>query len=189
MKKPVPITINLIPKDPFFITPAGKVLRWALSAGRYIVIFTELVVIASFITRFTLDRKVTDLNSLIEQRRQIILSYGDLEENFRSAQEKVEQYQQTNQEGNITDVFTTLTQAMPPEIVLERLSIYPDIVNIEGLTNSQTAFNLLINNLQLSPQFTAVTVSSIESKAGSEGMTFRITVNTKAAAKPGLIKQ
>ena len=77
-KQPAAITINLVPKDPFFATIPGRVLKWALSAGRYIVIFTELVVIISFATRFTLDRQVTDLNDTITSKEAIINSYGAL---------------------------------------------------------------------------------------------------------------
>lgn len=187
MQKPVPITINLVPKDPFFATPIGKVLRWALSAGRYIVIFTELVVIVSFITRFTLDRRVTDLNSSIEQKRQIILSYGNLEENFKATQEKIDQYSQAQQDSNLVVLFQELSQVIPQEILLEKLSIFPNRFNIEGSTLSQTAFNLLVNNLQLTPRFTAIVVSQVESKNGQNGMQF--VINAQVAKQDIEVKK
>src|SRR5690554_2981690 len=97
-KKPASITINLLPKDPFFETVVGKTLKWALSAGRYIVIFTELIVILSFLARFTLDRQLTDVNSDIANNETIVASYGELEENFRRAQERTTQIKQINAE-------------------------------------------------------------------------------------------
>jgi hypothetical protein len=60
-RKKLDINVNLLPQDPFFETVFGRFLKWALSIGRYIVIFTELIVILSFASRFTLDRMVTDL--------------------------------------------------------------------------------------------------------------------------------
>lgn len=180
MKKTAQININLIPKDPFFSTIIGKVLRWALSAGRYIVIFTELVVIMSFVARFTLDRQVTDLNSSIEQKKQIISAYGTLEEDVRSVQEKIEQYRQTEQETNIVDTFANLTAVVPDGVVLDQLAIRPTSVTISGRTLSQRAFNYLINNLQLSPKFSNITVGEIKSGDEEEsGILFKISLDTK----------
>ena len=173
MKKAAQIKINLVPKDPFFSTIVGKVLKWSLSAGRYVVIFTELVVIMSFIARFTLDRKVTDLNSSINQKKQIILSYGDIEENFRTAQEKISQYKQTEQETNIVDTFANLSKIMPDGITLNELAIKPTSVIISGKTLSQTSFNLLINNLQISPNFSKIDVNS---ESGILGPSFQIVI-------------
>ncbi len=178
MKKPAQIKINLIPKDPFFTTTIGKILRWSLSAGRYIIIFTELIVITGFIARFTLDRKITDLNSSINQKKQIVLSYGETEENFRTAQEKINQYKQTDTQTNIADTFTNLTEIMPSGIILRELSIRPTSIIISGKTLSQKAFNLLINNLQLSSNFNSVNVNEVESDNDNPGLTFRIKANT-----------
>jgi Tfp pilus assembly protein PilN len=183
MKKTAQIKINLIPKDPFFSTAPGRILKWALSAGRYIVIFTELVVIMSFIARFTLDRQVTDLNQSINQKKQIILSYGDVEDSVRSAQEKISQYNQSEQEANIVDTFTNLTQIMPNGIVLDNLSIRPTSINIAGRTLSQNAFNLLINNLQLSQDFTKIDVGELESNNEEPGLLFNIRANTAQEVK------
>lgn len=184
MKKAAHININLLPKDPFFSTIFGQILRWALSAGRYIVIFTELVVIMSFIARFTLDRQVTDLNSAIEKKRQIILAYADLEDNFRTIQEKITQYKQTEQETNMVDTFAHLSTVVPEGITLTELAIRRTSVTISGQTLSQTAFNLLINNLQLSSQFKNVTVGEIQSgENDDDGLTFTIKADTKTVQK------
>lgn len=179
-KKPAHININLIPKDPFFHTPVGRALQWALSAGRYIIIFTELIVIISFAARFTLDRQITDLNSEIVANAAAIDNYGDLENNFRLAQSKIENIQQIEQDENIVDVFQKLSEVTPQDVTLSQLTITPSSVSITGKTLSQTSFNLLVNNLQLSPQFKNVTVGKVESEQeGSPGLLFNINADTK----------
>ena len=40
--------INLLPKDKWEVGVIGKLLKWALNIGRYIVVFTELIVISAF---------------------------------------------------------------------------------------------------------------------------------------------
>lgn len=184
-KKPASITINLLPKDPFFNTIPGRILKWALSAGRYIVIFTELVVIVSFATRFTLDRQVTDLNEDLSQKENIINSYGDLENNFRVIQKKIDTYKQIEQEGNIVETFADLQAVSPEGIVLDELVIRPNSVIASGRAQSQTAFNILITNMQLSPEFFNVRVDSVESGENDTepGFSFSLRADTKIVTR------
>lgn len=179
-KKPAAININLVPKDPFFHTPLGRALQWALSAGRYIIIFTELIVIISFAARFTLDRQITNLNTDIVSRQGSIGNYGELENDFRLAQSKIENVKQIEQDVNIVDVFEKLSEVTPQDVTLSQLVITPSGLSATGRTLSQTSFNLLINNLQLSPQFRNVSVSKVESEdEGSAGLLFTIQADTK----------
>lgn len=180
-KKVVSFDINLIPKDPFFATPAGQVLKWALTVGRYIVIFTEMVVIMSFVTRFSLDRQVTDLNEAIAQKRTIIQSYGDLEESVRQVQATLEEYALLKGQVNITEVFPELTKIFPRDTQLTELVIRPDQISFSGKTLTQASLNNLINNVQLSNKFSNVVVDKIESNSTEDGggFDFVIRANTK----------
>lgn len=182
MPKPkVPkIDVNLLPKDPFFETPVGKMLRWALSVGRYIVIFTELVVIMSFATRFSLDRQVTDLNDSINQKQIIIESFGDFEAEIREIQRKIDQYQQIEQTDNIADVFPKLTAVTPLDVTLDTLELTSTELTMTGQTLSNNSLNLLINNLELSPDFSEVSVNTIESgDKKNPGLQFSISAVTQ----------
>lgn len=172
----IAIDINLVPQDPFFATPLGRTMQWALSAGRYIVMFTELVVVVSFMTRFYLDRQVTDLNLEIANNQAVVESYGDFEQEFRDTQTKIEQYRQIEQTANIVDVFPALSEVIPDGVELDSMEITSDKAAITGSVQSQRSLNLLINNLQLSPKFTNVVVSTIESQSsGGSGFNFRLS--------------
>ena len=59
--------INLLPKDSFESSWAGRVLSWALAFGKWTVIVTQLVVIGAFLFRFGYDRKLTDLRRSLEE--------------------------------------------------------------------------------------------------------------------------
>lgn len=179
-KKPA-ISINLLPKDPFYQTMVGKILKWALSIGRYIVIFTELIVILSFVARFSLDRQVTNLNQEILQKRTVIESYGTLEDDVRATQRKIEQYQQVAQQINLATIFPRLSQVTPRDVRLDELVIQSGTIRFAGITQSQQSLNLLITNLQISPYFLNVTIDSIET--GDErdpGFRFQIRAETTA---------
>ena len=190
-KSSAQIKINLIPKDPFFGTVPGRILKWALSAGRYIVIFTELVVIVSFATRFTLDRQVTDLNESISGKENIINSYGALEKNVRIAQAKIASYTQVKQDNTIVETFADISAITPEGIILDKLVINKDTVIASGNALSQSAFNLLINNLQISPNFQNVSVDTVESNDddSKSGFTFSIRANTQVVVKKSAVEK
>ena len=80
--------INLLPKERWETGVLGKLLKWALNIGRYVVVFTELVVIGAFLYRFGLDRQLTDLKEEIGQKQALVESFGDFEAKFRDLQEK-----------------------------------------------------------------------------------------------------
>jgi len=69
--------IELLPREEWEETSFGKFLKWLLTVGRYIVIFTELVVILAFLSRFKLDRDLTDLYKQIENKQAIIQNSTD----------------------------------------------------------------------------------------------------------------
>lgn len=182
-RKSVSININLLPKDPFFDSVVGRVLRWALSVGRYLVVFTELVVIVSFATRFNLDRQRTDLNEALNQKQMIIKSYGDLESKFRVLQTKISDFDQVDQESNLVAVFPKLAAVMPSDIRLTELTVTPDTVSLAGSALSQRSLNVFLNNLQVSRLFFAITVDKIESQGErNPGFEFAIKANLKEGA-------
>lgn len=185
MSKKVAFNINLLPKDPFFSTLLGKTLKWSLSVGRYIVIFTELIVIISFITRFSLDRQVTDLNRKIEQKKNVIESYGDVEPKMRHYQALLEQHQQIEQQHNLVSIFPELSRITPLDVQLESLMINPTGVTLAGTTLSQNSLTLLITNMQLSSLFKSINVGKIQVDQGSKsGFQFEIKATTSVIPSP-----
>jgi len=180
MKKPAKININLLPKDPFLVSPLGRFLQWSLTVGRYLVVFTELIVIISFGSRFSLDRRITDLNASILQKKTIIQSYGDLESNVREIQKKTDSYTQVEQKQSLADAFPALSEITPVDVQLTNLTIQPSAVSFSGKTNSTTSLNLLINNLVLSNKFSDVSVEKLTSGTAQEpGFVFKINATVK----------
>lgn len=153
--------INLVPKDPFFNSFIGKTTTWALSIGRYIVIFTELVVIVSFLSRFQLDRQVTDLNNEILINSERVKSYGDLEERVREVQKKIETFNQTKTKEPLTLTLDKLSNITPAEVIFEELIIQQNVVRIEARATSRLALEEFIQNMQASGDFSEVVSDNI----------------------------
>jgi Tfp pilus assembly protein PilN len=180
--------INLAPQDPFYDSLLGKITTWALSVGRYLVIFTELVVIISFLSRFQLDRQVTDLNSEIVKEQRIIESYGDLEQNVRDVQKKMQDYEQLKPRTQMREVFEKLTLITPEEITYYKLDIKSQSIAIEAHANSRQALDRFILNLQASNYFTNVVSDNISNKdARTPGYDFQISADIETPLAEGAI--
>jgi Tfp pilus assembly protein PilN len=178
MPKSVKYKINLLPQDPFFKTSLGRTMSWSINVGRYIVIFTQIVVIISFASRFVLDRRITDLNKSIHQKQLMIESQSQFESEFRLAQAKIKSYQEIDQQSNLVEVFPLLQKVVPYEFRLNTLRIQPGVVNGEGLALSNNALNLFISNLQLSPNFHDIVVNRIET-TDERATGFAVNFNVK----------
>ncbi len=126
LPNPLPkIKINLIPQDPFMSSVVGKFLVWSLSIGRYIVILTELVVILSFLSRFKLDRDLTDVNEAIEAQKTLIKSYGNTEAEFVATQAKINFIKKEGKNHQISSSLDFIEKNLPIDVKLTQLNIQP----------------------------------------------------------------
>lgn len=188
------LNINLLPQDPFFSGFVGRTLQWSMGAGRYIVIFTEIVVILSFAARFTLDRQVTDLNETLYDQMQQLEGLAEDEAAFRLAQAQLSVIKKNQEISNILDVFGALSQVVPAEVILDRLSISQNAISLESTALTQASFITFINNLQLTPQFNSIRIGKVESTgSGQPGFSFSLTAATRkepvVKAKPAETKE
>lgn len=176
MSKPAQskISVNLLTQDEFSSSPIGKVLLWALSVGRYIVVFTELIVILSFLSRFKLDRDLTDINESIEKQKAIIESYGGLEEEFRAQQKLLKFVAQKSPEPSVSDSLIIIKETMPTDIKLETFSYQADELNLKATALSLPAFSSFINTLLRNQDIADISIKSIEAQAQGLIVTFEL---------------
>ena len=153
--------INLIPKDPFYDTAFGKVMTWTLKVGRYIVVFTEIIVIMSFASRFKLDRDLTDVNSKIVQKTALAQSYGDTEAHIRSIQKKSDTIGKILVQNNSLRALDTLIKAVPIDVKVTRVGYEPTQPHVNGIAKSSQNFAAFLTQVQKEPSFKSVSVNQI----------------------------
>lgn len=174
------LAINLLPQDPFLDSTLGRVMQWAMGAGRYIVIFTEIIVILSFAARFTLDRQVTDLNETLYDQIQQLEGMAADEAAFRLAQAQLAEIKKSQDVSNILEVFAVLNTVVPAEVILNTLNISQSSISLEATAQTQASFIQFVNNLQLTPQFNRISIGKVESSgSGQNGFSFSIQASTK----------
>lgn len=128
MPKPLPkltIKINIL-------KPQGnpeklylRLSKWALSTGRYIIIFVEIIVLAAFVSRFKFDSDFADTKEKIDQQIPFIESRKTDEQLIRQTQLQL---------ATIKDI---------------RLNAISYISTLKSIA-SQTPLGVKINNLNIS---------------------------------------
>jgi len=170
-------TINLLIQDKFERTPIGRFLKWALTVGKYIVILTQLIVIAAFLFRFKLDNNLEVLNENINQNQELIIASQDLEYKARIVQDQLETLKMINEDQVlISQTIEALSQITPLEVKLETVNLSQKSINIEGSALSEIGLATLINGLQNQPNFNKINVNSVSTGGPKNpALTFKIS--------------
>lgn len=175
-------SINLLPNREFETTILGKILRWSLTYGRYIIVSTEIVVLLAFIYRFSLDRKITDLKEEIDQKAAIIEANQGFETQFRNLQKRTQQigllFQ--NQDTSVK-VLRHLQSITPSGVQFNSFTYSGDAVTINALVTTNSDLSLFLNDLKNSPLLTKINVTSLSKKsAGASETSLEIQAQVKS---------
>lgn len=168
--------IEFLPKEDWEKTSFGKFLKWLLTIGRYIVIFTELIVILAFLSRFKLDRDLTDLYKQIEQKQAIIQSSADFESDFRFLQQQLSIIQGLRKEQLKTNQLLEEISALTPvDVSFSDLNISGDNASFTASALSEAGLATFINNLKKSSRFSDINIDSLAIGAGEGiGISFNL---------------
>lgn len=166
--------INLLPKDSFRQSPMGKFLTWALSTGRYIVVFTEMMVILTFLSRFTLDRQLSDLNEQISQKQSILESLVSFEDLARDLQAKAEFVTQPSNEDVAYEDARYLMGIAGEDLVYKQIDITREKILIKGDAYSQETLSGYVDKLRGNDGYSDVDVGKIETSNNDARIEFEI---------------
>jgi len=162
--------INLLPEEQLQQEPISKFLRWALTAGRYIVIFTEAVVLVVFLARFKLDSDIIDLKQEITAKAQVLAQAQSFEEEFLSTQARLQSVSKLV--DGLTpraSLFSTLEATIPKEITLTDFSQSDAQIKISGETGNYSAVTQWVKLLQKEEGWSEVKLESIQRGTQEEG--------------------
>lgn len=173
--------INLIPQKGLETTTRGRVLLWVLTTFRVIVIATEIIVMAAFLSRFWLDAKNTDLTEEIEQKKDVLVASTEFENEFKQIQKRLEILSElTKSEKLITNSLKTVTSYLPPDIFLDSFSFSENKIALIGISPGEISVQQLIVNLQETENFEEVSLVSIDSETESADLLkFQILISIK----------
>jgi len=168
--------IEFLPQEDWEKTSFGRFLKWLLTIGRYIVIFTELIVILAFLSRFKLDRDLTDLYEEIEAKQAIIQTSVDFESDFRFLQKQLSTIQGLRKDQLQTKQLMEEIAALTPiDVYFSDLSITGDKASFTANALSEAGLATFINNLKKSSRFSNLKIGSLAIGTGEGiGITFTL---------------
>ncbi len=155
--------INLLPQKEFERSSLGRILKWALSSFRIIVIVTELIVMAAFLSRFWLDATNSDLNETISQKKVIITSFAETEKKFRTFQKQIEIFTKTTASTQKSEYLNLITSLTPSGVILNSISNNENSVQIIGYSGSEQNISQFLKNLSSAGKFKDVSLNKIDS--------------------------
>lgn len=170
-------SINLVGENLSFL---DRFVNWALTIGRVVVIFTELIALTAFLYRFSLDRQLIDLHSKIKQEQAVVVYLKDNEDTFRSIQNRISLAANfgTVAIGKIKLLGDVVSFA-PSGMVFNSLSVQEDRIRVNANTNSVSSLSEFVNKLRSYSKVGSVIVEKIESKPSNALITVSITALLK----------
>lgn len=164
-------SINLLPQEEFEASILGRVLRWAMGTFRIIVIVTEMIVMAAFLSRFWLDAQNSDLSDAIKISSAQIIAQAAFEKEFRGVQTKLKIYKSINQLAQSSKKLDTITAKIPADIILNSIILNPQTLDIRGDSASETSIAQLLSNLKAEPTFKQVDLGGLDSSQSNSALT------------------
>ncbi|OGY18883.1 MAG: hypothetical protein A2900_01405 [Candidatus Chisholmbacteria bacterium RIFCSPLOWO2_01_FULL_50_28] len=181
-------TIDLLSREDLSQRPVGRLLLWILTVGRYIVIFSELVVISGFIIRVILDRNLNSINEDLLRQKAILASYLPTEQRVRRAAQQFATISRIEQEQqDLGKLLEKIGQVSPKDLRFSNLSLDPRTMEISAVALSPSGFSTFLGNLQADPGIGDLILQSVESGTAQDpGIHFRLTVEFVGA--PSLLQ-
>jgi Tfp pilus assembly protein PilN len=155
--------INLLPQEEFNISIIGRTLKWAMGTFRIIVIVTEMIVIAAFLSRFWLDAQNSDLNNSIKIKSAQIVAQANVEKEFRSIQSKLNIVQQISAATPTSQRIDAITSKLPTGVNLITISILGSSAQVKGSAATELGIAQFVANLKADPSFKSVDLGQISS--------------------------
>jgi len=170
--------INLIPKEDFERTTLGRIMKWALTSFRFIVIVVELIVIGGFLFRFWLDVQINNLDDEINQKSALISSKSSFEKEFRNVQTKLNLFNQITAADNVSlQVFEDVVGSLPVDTQLTSFTRQTDTLSISGATLSEDSIASFIANLEEKERVALVTLKQITTGESGPFVEFNLEVS------------
>ncbi len=174
-------SINLLPKkgESFFT----HFFNWTISIGRLLIILTEFVALATFLSRFSLDMQIVDLHDKIKRDAAMLTQMKPAEENFRNLHTRLELIEKYKTLGSRTPtLFTDIANLGRGNITFKNLTVGPDTVKIEAQAISSSALSQFTASLKNQPSVTSVSIDKVENETSKGMITVSITATLEKAA-------
>ncbi|MCL4363944.1 PilN domain-containing protein [Patescibacteria group bacterium] len=152
--------INLLPKQEASLL--DKVMYFSLNYLRYIIVITQLVVIAVFFYRFQIDQKIIDLKDSVDQKKEIVqIVLPLLQEANRIDQKSKEIEKILIKQEKFNSMVNYLLSIFPDSVTLTEFDSTQDSLRISGQANDAKQLQAFFALLERDNKFSDIEFNSI----------------------------
>lgn len=157
------INIDLMPSREEPKGSVGSAIHWALTIGRYLVIFTEIVAIAIFVLSIKLSADKQDLKESISGLTQQVSAQEDFEKEFRSVQDRINEVKKQRSAHFLNNILIAeFLKILPKGMTLETLELAENEVNFTGSFATPKELQTLILSFSQSDKIVGLNISKLE---------------------------
>lgn len=177
-----PASINLLKKQGN--STLDTILHFAVTGGRFIIIFTETIALAAFLYRFTLDRQIIDLRDEIRANAAIVSQYEPLEQEYRGIQDRIQQAGVLSKEAPmLPGLFSGIIEKGNGNVTFTSLLISVDTIRMEADASSVASLNKFVTALRSDPLIEEVSIDRIENRTSNALISVTISAQIKGVKK------
>ncbi|MFA6249973.1 MAG: hypothetical protein WC686_00525 [Candidatus Shapirobacteria bacterium] len=175
--------ISLLPDSENVNSFSSRLLRWLTTAGRFVIVFTELIVICAFISRFWLDRKNSDLSEILRQQKAILESTQTFEKEYALLQQRLKFIKGFYQnQPKYSKQLYSLIESTPPDIVFQKMDLAADTktgkitANVDLEAFKEESLVDFVTNLMVNPNIESVVVNTITKKPKQNNYQIKVSL-------------
>lgn len=143
------------------------------------VVFTELIVILAFLSRFILDRQISDLNDRIKEQVAVIGANSEFEQKFRFTQARLKSTENLiNSQSGATNILDKITPLVSADVTVAKLTVVDGTAQLSGISQTTTGLSQTISAFRKSEYVTDVGITNISMGENTSGA-IRFTLSAR----------
>lgn len=168
------LNIDLLPKDNL-TSSSNEAVHWVLTVGRYLIIFTEVIALSTFLVGIYLSKQKNDLRGEVKALQNRVAGYqicdskdpnAFCEDRFRKIQNQINQIASLKgaqtQNNLVVEEFLKL---LPVGLKLDSLALDKEIITFSGTLPTETELQTLISSFNASKKINALDITNLSKEA------------------------
>jgi len=173
--------INLLPeKEKDFL---DKSIYFVLHYLRYVLVFTQIVVISVFFYRFKIDQEIIDLKDELQQKQEIVAVSDSLLKQAEIVDLKTKQIKEVlANQSQFSESLTYFLETFPLRLTIKRLEIGGNSYRFDTTTTDPGIIQSYLARLKEDKRFQNVSLGKIK-RSGTEFLVPFVLSNFQLAQK------
>lgn len=154
---------------------SGKIIYFALHYLRYILVVTQIVVIAVFFYRFRIDQEVIDLRDELKQKQEIVQVSNPLLKEAQAIDLKTREIKDVLlKQKSFQLMLDYFLSVFPDKMRVRHMVINEKGLEFEGITTDSSVIKIFLDKLKADKAFKTINLGSIRREEDSFYCPFKL---------------